>query len=705
MKYGNYKSISVLTDSLNNKMGDTSNIFSYQINDGFAYADLSDNNAVVSIRNVSGYLFDIQTKILSGRFSIDFDDEQLANLPAGNYEFQINIHVNDKIAKYPDNGFVPFEVTSDARTIPNALVPQITLDNILKTVDEKIDNYLETVKEGKQGQEGEQGKAGKDGENGKDGKNAIMNSNDVRNFGADATGATDSTQAFLNALASNDNGSGVYIPSGTYIISDKLILNEKNISGQGRGSTFIKLVGNGVIKLQNDAILSNITIDIENLKNGSSAIELGTEYLNVNGVEVYSGSHSCSIFNVDIKSSSDKDNNIGIYGKPKIMNESDSQTGVWGNTIKNVTMNGVGFGIKLDAQYKGWINGNSFEDILIKGFQKSAVLLDSTSESGMNLQVNMFRNIQVEGLPTTPINAIAFNICAGQWNFFEQCSHWNDAFQTPTDREDVIALNFGTSVQANRYYMITNNTFRDCKFEGKVSGSENEIYLNNIINVSWVNNEKRASFFHNTMFYNYNDSSVRENIIPEDILDYYNEIPEFSPLSIDKTKVIYRLTNAQLNKVLDRKYLSYSMKFKVPPAPSIELTVYIVDESGKRYPLENDLIFSESTLDGCYAISLICDLSQSSINDIAYIEVIAEMEENTTEIILTGVRASNKPANNYDKYNIGHHGEFIFKKLKNKPQNWNDLGISLPSGIPFDEALCDIKNANGTFYVKTPIKE
>jgi len=219
MIYGNYKLINVLTPSLINKFGNTANIIRYQLQDGDTYTNINDSNASVIIKNVTGYLFDIPTVVSAGGFSIDFSDSGLANLPSGNYEFQLNAHVNDQIAKYPDFDFVPFTITPDARVSPNGLIPQITFDKVLNAVDEKVKYYTNTISKGNTGDKGNEGEKGEKGDNGSDGKNATFEYLNVIDFGADPNGIIDSTKAFNDAVNSNISDS-VYIPNGIYIISE-----------------------------------------------------------------------------------------------------------------------------------------------------------------------------------------------------------------------------------------------------------------------------------------------------------------------------------------------------------------------------------------------------------------------------------------------------------------------------------------------------
>lgn len=70
-----------------------------------------------------------------------------------------------------------------------------------------------------------------------------LNEYNVRDFGADPTGATDSTSAITNAInaASAAGGGIVFFPAGTYLSGNQTIASYVTIAGAGVGATTIKL--------------------------------------------------------------------------------------------------------------------------------------------------------------------------------------------------------------------------------------------------------------------------------------------------------------------------------------------------------------------------------------------------------------------------------------------------------------------------------
>jgi len=732
MNYGNYKIISILTPSLNNKFGGTSNSIRYQLQDGDAYANINDSNASVVVKNVTGYLFDIPTIVSAGSFSIDFSDNGLANLPAGKYEFQLNAHVENNIAKYPDIDFVPFVITTDARVSPNGLVPQITLDQILNNVDEKVKQYTDTISKGDKGDIGDKGDTGVAGSNGQDGKNARVAFNNVLDFGADRSGLTDSTAAILSALKYADQNSetSAYLPRGTYLVSDKILLSGNKLIGQSKGSTTLKLSQNAGINLWDKATLSDVTIDITTANDGIAAIELGTNYTNANGVYQYTGGRFNTISHIIINDSPKHLETIGIYAKPELLADLAANTGVWGNVVEDINMNNIGTGIKLDALNRGWINGNSFRDILIRGFQKFGVALDSSNIGGMDVQVNTFDSIQVQGVITTPINAIAFDIKAGNWNFFNHLSHWNDYSHIATTRDDVIALNFGTSVQHNRYYKVANNSFVNSKFEGTVSGNTHEIAMNNI-DVYWVNNEKRASLNGGSMFLNYFSNKNKTNILPMNIISNYSDTPEFSTIAISDdmnngkptsgsdangnfVNIItgnsnvavmrHRIFGKPYQRLSESKFLSYSIKFNT--SANVTIVPMLIQADGASVTIDVDTTFTETLENGDMVLTMLVDLSQISLTGVKYVEMITTINgAASNQFVLRDIKASNVVVNNYNKYNIEHIGSNVHQVLTTMPNSWESLGIYLPNKTAFDSNLLDVKGSTGKYYITLPIEE
>lgn len=141
----------------------------------------------------------------------------------------------------------------------------------------------------------------------------------VASYGADATGGSDATGAFNNAIsAANSAGQPVWIPSGTYLISGHLNISAGTIEGAGDWYTQLKtneLIDNtgsvaGPINLSNFAILGSTVgrhddstsnaID-GSLGNGWTANGLWIQDTNV-GFWLQYGNSNCTVENTVIES-------------------------------------------------------------------------------------------------------------------------------------------------------------------------------------------------------------------------------------------------------------------------------------------------------------------------------------------------------------------------------------------------------------------
>lgn len=702
MIYGNYKLINVLTPSLINKFGNTANIIRYQLQDGDTYTNINDSNASVIIKNVTGYLFDIPTVVSAGGFSIDFSDSGLANLPSGNYEFQLNAHVNDQIAKYPDFDFVPFTITPDARVSPNGLIPQITFDKVLNAVDEKVKYYTNTISKGNTGDKGNEGEKGEKGDNGSDGKNATFEYLNVIDFGADPNGIIDSTKAFNDAVNSNISDS-VYIPNGIYIISEPVFLKRKTLRGQSKYRTILMSTGKSALTFQDNAVLEDLTINITRASDNSSAIELGAEYINGNGLKQYTGARFNSISRIIIIDSSTHFNTCGINLEPKLYVDMIANTGVWGNVLNDISMSNVGIGIKIDAQNRGWANGNTFRDVLIKGYQSYGVLLDSSVKGGMGIQVNTFESIQVENVPDTPAMAIAFAIKAGNWNFFSNCSHWNDSHH---NNEEIISLFFGKSIQSNSYYSVYDNSFLNSKLEGNISGDFKEISLNKI-DTHYINVGVPIEITKNDVTDNYKNNYIIENILNSELIDEYNEIPELSPIKISNNSnninLEHNLFGKSLLKIKETKFMSYSVRFS-GNIGLVDSKITITDINGSTTIIKEDVSFTEKNENDEITYTVFIDFNRYNIGD--FINVVFTFNNVNSDFSINQIYASNTAVKNIDRYGKNRIiGKYIVKKLSKIPENWRDIGIFLPSGYGFDQQLLSIFKIGESFVVRTPIIE
>lgn len=153
-----------------NKFGDTSTAFRLNLYDDNTLVDTTNKSLKLNIANDKGLVLskDITTDY-SGYIDFDFSDESIQKLTPDNYLLEIELPIDGQIAKYPTTGGFGFVVTKSLNETTGELVNTITFDEVLKSVDDKIAVYMETVKKGDKGDTGEKGDKGEDGINGKDG--------------------------------------------------------------------------------------------------------------------------------------------------------------------------------------------------------------------------------------------------------------------------------------------------------------------------------------------------------------------------------------------------------------------------------------------------------------------------------------------------------------------------------------------------------
>ena len=141
----------------------------------------------------------------------------------------------------------------------------------------------------------------------------------VASYGADATGASDSTSAFNNAItAANAAGEPVWIPSGTYLVGSHLNISSGTLEGAGDWYTQIKsneLIDNtsaesGAVNLSNFAILGSTVGRHDDSTANAIDGSLGTGWT-VNGLWIQDtnvgfwlqyGNSNCTVENTVIES-------------------------------------------------------------------------------------------------------------------------------------------------------------------------------------------------------------------------------------------------------------------------------------------------------------------------------------------------------------------------------------------------------------------
>ena len=122
------------------------------------------------IANDSGYLFDVPAVIDGNVISLDFSNELLKQLTPDTYHMEVSVTNGDgDVEVYPSQGTIDFRVGKNLHSTAGKLVPQITFDTVLRSVDEKIAEYRRTITKGDKGDTGPQGPQGIQGPQGPQG--------------------------------------------------------------------------------------------------------------------------------------------------------------------------------------------------------------------------------------------------------------------------------------------------------------------------------------------------------------------------------------------------------------------------------------------------------------------------------------------------------------------------------------------------------
>ena len=154
------KTVKILGDTLN-KVADTSTVFDFRLwNEGQAQ-DVTGKAVSFVIANDSGYLFEVPAVVDGNVVSLEFSNEKLKQLTPDTYHMEVSVTNSDgDVEVYPSQGTIDFRVGKNLHSTQGKLVPQITFDTVLRSVDEKIAEYRGTITKGDKGDTGPQGPQG-----------------------------------------------------------------------------------------------------------------------------------------------------------------------------------------------------------------------------------------------------------------------------------------------------------------------------------------------------------------------------------------------------------------------------------------------------------------------------------------------------------------------------------------------------------------
>ncbi len=198
------------------KARDTSRVYELTLFDGSERVAIADNaKVVVKVGNLTGFLFDIEPKIIDGKIKINSDS--FSELPPDIYRLEVWITKDDKLSIYPDESQAQIRLNSTLNDVQGTTLSVITIEQLRKEIAESGEAGVPVAgpkgdqgepgskgDKGDRGDTGERGPAGRDGLNGhdgKDGKSAYQIWLDLGNSGSE--------QDFINSLKPSGSGSNV----------------------------------------------------------------------------------------------------------------------------------------------------------------------------------------------------------------------------------------------------------------------------------------------------------------------------------------------------------------------------------------------------------------------------------------------------------------------------------------------------------------
>lgn len=221
------KTVKILGDTLN-KVADTSTIFDFRLWNGGQAQDVTGKAVSFVIANDSGYLFDVPAVVDGNVISLDFSNELLKQLTPDTYYMEVSFTNEDgDVEVYPSDGTITFKVGKNLHGTQGKLVPQITFDTVLASVDKKITEYTKTIAKGDKGDTGPQGPQGIQGPQGPQGPKGDMDLSKItvggRNLLLNSSGlnAGASVRPVLMGDSSDANALLSYSDTGIQVSNNK----------------------------------------------------------------------------------------------------------------------------------------------------------------------------------------------------------------------------------------------------------------------------------------------------------------------------------------------------------------------------------------------------------------------------------------------------------------------------------------------------
>ena len=146
------KTIENILDTIN-KFGDTETVFRLRLKDGDDYVSLGNKPVILNIANSYGLVLSTPLTDQSGdTIELDFKSQELSKLTPDAYKLEFEVTMVDgDVAKFPTKDGFPFHITNNLKQTQGALIPTITFDDVLSSVDDKVNEYIHTIQKGDKG--------------------------------------------------------------------------------------------------------------------------------------------------------------------------------------------------------------------------------------------------------------------------------------------------------------------------------------------------------------------------------------------------------------------------------------------------------------------------------------------------------------------------------------------------------------------------
>lgn len=176
------KKLNLLDQSTSFKVNDTGTVIPFNAFENNQPFGVTENETLIfRIKNDMGFLKAVNATSAAGGYIFQLNTKDLVGLVPGTYEIELVVtdaETNGELI-FPDNGFCSFNITTSALTVTGTQIPTMSLDSFKQQLEQYVQiqadtkaqqikndfsTYVESVKQGPQGEPGPAGAPGNDGE-------------------------------------------------------------------------------------------------------------------------------------------------------------------------------------------------------------------------------------------------------------------------------------------------------------------------------------------------------------------------------------------------------------------------------------------------------------------------------------------------------------------------------------------------------------